>query len=456
MQHYAELNLTIENEKEDNTAIIMKAFAGKRPDTLGSFNGSVNNNGKGQYFITYTDFPYYEGNDVENYCILLAGALPYTFFTLTGVINNEGAGGDYVDHVGCRYAFGKLEYEYYNGYEQKTARFYLPTRRSNLIPEFIANVAKEKGEQFADQFTVENGILKKYVGPGGTVAVPDGVTEIGEGAFYGTAPVRVVLPESVVKIGHQAFRRCISLIEINLPNGLNSIGVDAFEGCTSLENVSFPSSLKKIFGGAFEGCLGLTEIILPEGIELGSGSFKGCSGIEELVLPEGIIGASGAFTDCSELTAVTLPDTMDYAPSFRGCEKLRNVVLPQSAMERIAGYDDYIMKGFLNRSNWQILVPAQQAEIFMKHYNKALSESFKACVPQDQIDSMGEAILERLNQEASIKDCNATAGYFTLFGSSASKALLQKLYQVLKTKKGSKRAVTTIESDLALMQAIQG
>ena len=32
-------------------------------------------------------------------------------------------------------------------------------------------------------FVIENGVLTKYVGPGGDVAVPEGVTEIGENAF---------------------------------------------------------------------------------------------------------------------------------------------------------------------------------------------------------------------------------------------------------------------------------
>ena len=456
MQHFAELDLTFQNETEDYTGIIEKAFAGKRPETLGSFNGKVNNNSNGQYFITYTDFPYYEGNEIETYCLLLAGELPYTFFTLTGVINNEGAGGDYVDHVGCKYAYGKLEYEYYNGYEQKTARFYSPTRRSTFIPEFDANVAKEKGGHFTDQFTIEDSVLKKYVGPGGTVTVPDGITEIGELAFYDTAPVHVIFSESLVKIGDQAFWRCSTLQHITLPNGLKSIWRHAFQGCTSLQSVTIPAGLEKIYGGAFDGCRGLTELILPDGIELDSDSFRGCTGLTELVLPEGIRGASSAFTNCTGLTSVTLPETMDYAPSFRGCEKLRNVVLPQLAMERIAGYDDYEMKNyFLNRSNWQILVPDQQAEIFMKHYNKALTENFKNCVPQEQIGSMGEKILERLNQEASIKDCNATAGFIKLFCNTASRTLLQKLYKALKTKKGSKRAITTIESDTELMTILQ-
>ena len=35
----------------------------------------------------------------------------------------------------------------------------------------------------ASDFIIENGVLKKYVGPGGDVTIPEGVTSIGDGAL---------------------------------------------------------------------------------------------------------------------------------------------------------------------------------------------------------------------------------------------------------------------------------
>ena len=60
-------------------------------------------------------------------------------------------------------------------------------------------------------FIIENGVLKKYVGPGGDVVVPEGVTNIGDQAFYD----------------------CSSLTSITLPDGLTSIGDCAFYDCGS-------------------------------------------------------------------------------------------------------------------------------------------------------------------------------------------------------------------------------
>ena len=46
------------------------------------------------------------------------------------------------------------------------------------------------------EFVIENGTLKKYVGPGGDVVIPDGVTEIGEKAFWMCCNlVRIVIPD---------------------------------------------------------------------------------------------------------------------------------------------------------------------------------------------------------------------------------------------------------------------
>ena len=37
----------------------------------------------------------------------------------------------------------------------------------------------------ASDFVIENGVLKKYVGSGGDVVIPEEVTAIGNGAFSG-------------------------------------------------------------------------------------------------------------------------------------------------------------------------------------------------------------------------------------------------------------------------------
>ena len=43
-------------------------------------------------------------------------------------------------------------------------------------------------------FVIENGILKKYTGPGGDVIIPKGVTEIGSSAFDGCKKLTIHAP----------------------------------------------------------------------------------------------------------------------------------------------------------------------------------------------------------------------------------------------------------------------
>ena len=47
-------------------------------------------------------------------------------------------------------------------------------------------------------FVIENGILKKYTGPGGDVIIPKGVTEIGSSAFDGCKKLTIHAPAGSV------------------------------------------------------------------------------------------------------------------------------------------------------------------------------------------------------------------------------------------------------------------
>ena len=74
-------------------------------------------------------------------------------------------------------------------------------------------------------FLIEEGVLKKYNGPGGEVSVPAGVTAIGPKAFMECDSLTgVTLPEGMTSVGEQAFMYCQNLRSINFPKGLTSRG----------------------------------------------------------------------------------------------------------------------------------------------------------------------------------------------------------------------------------------
>ena len=75
----------------------------------------------------------------------------------------------------------------------------------------------------ASDFIIENGVLKKYVGPGGDVVIPDGVASIGAKVF-GTAKgvESVFLPDSVTAIGDRAFYG-VPLDKVHIPDSVLKI-----------------------------------------------------------------------------------------------------------------------------------------------------------------------------------------------------------------------------------------
>lgn len=74
----------------------------------------------------------------------------------------------------------------------------------------------------------------------GELVIPDGVTTIGDRAFYNcTSLTSIVIPDSVTTIGYGAFWDCSSLTNITIPASVTTIGWDAFENCSSLTSVTF-------------------------------------------------------------------------------------------------------------------------------------------------------------------------------------------------------------------------
>jgi len=74
----------------------------------------------------------------------------------------------------------------------------------NITNNIIANVANVYGGNSAD-FIIRAGVLEKYTGAAADVVIPNTVTEIGE-AFRGCSSLTsVVIPDSVKRIGRNAF-----------------------------------------------------------------------------------------------------------------------------------------------------------------------------------------------------------------------------------------------------------
>lgn len=137
-------------------------------------------------------------------------------------------------------------------------------------------------------FTVEDGVLTKYIGYGGDVEVPAGVTKIGDRVFEEKDYVKsIILPESVTNIGDYAFQRC-GLTDIRIPESVTGIGASAFAE-SNLTNVRIPGNVNRVESLAFYECGSLQNVEITEGVkQIGNYAFWGCRNLSSIRIPQSV------------------------------------------------------------------------------------------------------------------------------------------------------------------------
>ncbi|MGN1102034.1 MAG: leucine-rich repeat protein, partial [Huintestinicola sp.] len=210
-----------------------------------------------------------------------------------------------------------------------------------------------------------------YRGSIKTVAIEQGVTSIGNYAFFECSYIESISIEgSVTSIGDYAFDSCSALTSITIPDSVTSIGNIAFTNCSSLTSIYvddhnqnycsvdgvlfskdkntliaypanksgasyvIPDSVNSIEDSAFEFCHSLTSITIPDSVtSIGDNAFAHCSSLTSITIPNGVNSIENhAFDGCDSLTSITIPEGVTSIGSyaFYQCDSLTSIFLPES------------------------------------------------------------------------------------------------------------------------------
>ena len=175
--------------------------------------------------------------------------------------------------------------------------------------------------------------------------IPNGVTTIGENAFYGCSGLTsVTIPNSVTSIENGAFMDCFCLSSVTIPNSVTSIGSRAFMDCFCLSSLTIGNSVKSIGRRAFMDCHSLTSITIDKKNNYYD-SRNNCNAIIETASNTLIVGCKNttipnsvttigenAFFNCYGLTSITIPNSVNSIgiSAFFYCSGLTSITIPNS------------------------------------------------------------------------------------------------------------------------------
>lgn len=144
----------------------------------------------------------------------------------------------------------------------------------------------------APRFIIAGGVVSGGGSCTGAVAIPTGVTSIGNEAFLRAEQLTsITIPASVTSIGAGAFQQTSSLKSINIPEGITTIPDRTFLSAASLRNITIPASVETIGQEAFRDTPRMASVTFQPGSQLktiGDLAFYETRSLTSITIPAGV------------------------------------------------------------------------------------------------------------------------------------------------------------------------
>ena len=116
--------------------------------------------------------------------------------------------------------------------------------------------------------------------------IPSKVEQLGEWCFTATNVNKIIIPETVKKIGGETFYKCKNLTDLVINANCTEIPAMLCYECQNLKSVTMSDTITSILGSAFKNCYSMTEIKLSNKLEkIGYTAFKDCGRLKTITLP---------------------------------------------------------------------------------------------------------------------------------------------------------------------------
>ncbi|MBR4729970.1 MAG: leucine-rich repeat protein [Prevotella sp.] len=169
----------------------------------------------------------------------------------------------------------------------------------------------------------------------------------------------VTLPDGLIKIGQNAFKKCQRLSKINVPHSVTEMGESVFSECKDLQEVDFNPNILEIPNNTFDGCYNLENVSIPNNIEsLGVNCFYNCRSLKEIIIPAALNSMkninqeeSNPFIGCTSLSRLEVDKNNKTYDSRNNCNAIiktsdnlllvgcKNTIIPNSIKE--IGHDAF-------------------------------------------------------------------------------------------------------------------